>query len=217
MAPMNRRIRAIYFQRDQNSGLYRYLCQLRRHLFADQLGWSLDINNGLEEDQFDHQWAEYCALFEGEHIRGCFRAIPCDRPYLVKDAFANLAPLDRFPVDDTAWEISRFGVDKSFPYLGRHLYCAMFEFAWLRNASALPALVDIQHERLLQRMGIETQRYGEPSHIGIDAYGRPIVAVVGEIPLMPQLDHLRHIFAPTLRHMEIIDETSVFGSHRIPA
>lgn len=207
----------IFFNRRVRPKLFHEVLEFRTALFADHLGWSLNIVDGLEQDQFDHDAAQYCALFSDGHLKGCFRAIPCDQPYLVRNAFSDIAPLNAFPTDASCWEISRFGVDANNQRWGIWLYAAMFEFARLREARSLPALVDVQHERLLKILGIDTQRYGTPRCIGSCTNNRKIIAVAGEIPIAGQEERLARKFNKFLMKMEIIDDVTSRRPIRVSA
>lgn len=208
---------AVIFRRQDHPKLYLELLQFRKALFADYLGWRLQIDGALERDEFDHAAAEYCALLVGDEIAGCFRAIRCDAPYLARHVFSDVVPLHVFPSGSDAWEISRFGVLPARSMLGTALYAVMFEFAARRGARVLPALVDLQHERLLRRMNIQTRRYSGPRVIGRDVRNRPIRAVAGEIPIDLQRAHLASFASNYLGLVEITDETADVGSDRISA
>lgn len=217
MSDATREIKAVLFRQADRPRLHVEVSRFRKALFADQLGWMLNTENGLERDQFDTDLTEYCALFENGELRGCFRAIRCDRPYLVRDAFPGIAPEDAFPADAMAWEISRFGLHPDNSGLAISLYAAMFDFAERRGARALPALVDLRHERFLHRLGITTRRYGEPRPIGHDVRGRVIFGVAGEIPIHEQRRRLGVLFAVPRALLEVTDETSFGRLDRVSA
>lgn len=214
---MNDTVRAIIFRKSDNPDLYWDVLRFRKMLFADHLGWLLDVSKGVETDQFDHAQATYCALVRANTVQGCFRAIPCGAPYLAKTVFWRLAPAGSFPRDNASWEISRFGVHPDSRDLGVTLYAAMVAFAEQRGARVLPALVELHHERFLSRLGIKTRRYGDIATIGVNRQGRPIRCVVGEIPFREQRDVLLSTFAAQTARLEIIDEIADVGFDRIPA
>lgn len=217
MCDAPRELKAILYRRSDRPRLHLEVSRFRKQLFADQLGWILKTENGLEQDQFDTDLTEYCALLENGQLKGCFRAIRCDRPYLVRDAFPGIAPEDTFPADVKAWEISRFGVHPDRSGLAISLYAAMFEFAERRGARALPALVDLRHERWLNRLGVQTRRYGDPRPVGHDVRGRVLFGVAGEIPIHEQRRRLGMLFAVPRTLLEVTDETSFDGFDRVSA
>ena len=211
--------RAVFCTEDQNCDLVDALLQFRKKLFVDILAWDLRVTNGRERDQFDNAAAVHCALFVGERLAGGFRAIRSDHAYLAQSVFPNLATLGRFPRRRDVWEISRFGVlpGRARMQAARSNYTAMFRFAHSRQASALVAVVDLNHERLLGTLGIRTRRYGPPQPIGTDTNGQIITGVAGEIPVTEQGDPRFSTLLVAAQSIEVSDETLVFGSARVSA
>ena len=191
--------------------------RLRKRLFVEECGWKLPTDDGTERDEFDGAHTEHALLFHDDELVGGFRAISTDRPYLSASKFIQLSQRP-FPRQPNVWEISRFGILKSrrqrlAPQLN---YALMFRFSALRGAKALVAVADLTYERFLERMAIQTHRYGPPQTIGEDTHGRPLVAVAGEIPLgLRQNPGLARFF--TLgSQLEIQDEAHVFRRGGVP-
>jgi N-acyl-L-homoserine lactone synthetase len=209
---------AHYFSIASDSNKFIAFAKLRNQIFIEQEQWQLELDDGLETDQFDHFWAHYCLLFYKGCPVGGFRAIRTDKPYLLKGIFPHLAPGIGYPKSTLAWEISRFGVYKQSPNLtGMIMYALMFDFANRACAHQLIALTDLKHERLLKRMRIETSRYSEPSIVGTDRHNQPLKAVAGRIPIQSQIDFLRSTFAPLAEKVEINDQRDVFGLNIVSA
>lgn len=202
-------------------GVFRF----RKQLFVDDLGWDLpslgeawgEGARDEERDGFDTADAIHCALYCESEVVGVFRAIRCDRPYLSRVVFPELAAGRAFPRRPDCFEISRFGVRETQRRLGPLLYAVMFHFGAERGARSLVATVDLGHERLLRRLGVRTDRYGLPQVIGRTVHGREILAVAGEIPLTRQDRATAARFDHLLSFVEISDETSVLGSRRLSA
>lgn len=213
------RYRAILCTKDQNPALVDDLQQFRKRLFVDRLGWRLSIKDDREFDEFDTDAAIHCAIFQDNQLIGGFRAIQTVHPYLAETVFPHLATLRAFPRRRDIWEISRFGVYSNKQRLesARINYSAMLRFAQDRSASALVAVVDLAHERLLSVVGIRTRRYGPPRLIGTDLSGRPIEVVAGEIPLAEQRGERFQTLLELAQQVEVNDETVVFGRSRISA
>jgi acyl homoserine lactone synthase len=211
--------RAVFCTEDQNRDLVDALLRFRKKLFVDLLAWDLPVTNGRERDQFDNAAAIHCALFADEHLTGGFRAIRSDHEYLAQSVFPHLATLGRFPRRRDVWEISRFGVLPGRRRLqtARTNYALMFHFAQRRQASALVAVVDVNHERFLGMLGIRTRRYGPPQTIGIDRNGQIITGVAGEIPVTEQGNSKFLTLLATAQSIEVNDETLVLGSERVSA
>lgn len=191
----------------------------RKRLFVDQCGWGLPVDDFGERDQFDTPHTEYCLLYKKDALVAGFRAIRTDLPYLAQTIFPQLAKFRPFPRSTAAWEISRFGVmaSRNERAVARINYALMFRFAEMRRASSLVAIADLTYERFLSVLGIKTLRYGPPQEIGRNAFGDPLVAVAGEIPLHDQ-DALRvSYFAEISGNLEITDAAHVFGRSLVPA
>jgi acyl homoserine lactone synthase len=202
-----------------NPAIVQSLYRFRKRLFIDILRWDLPSGEGLEErDQFDRVDTVHVALFQGQELIGCFRAIRTDHPYLSQSLFPKLAQFQKFPRTTDVWEISRFGVMPGRSALAARLnYAIMFRFAEMVQARALVALVDLTYERFLARLGIVTHRYGAPQSIGQDLDGRDMQAVAGEIPISEQGGERFRALMNLSQNVEIIDETRVFGRARLSA
>lgn len=192
----------------------------RKALFVDQLGWSLKLQGDIEIDEFDTDDAVYCLVQESDKIISGFRAVITTLPYLVKTHFSHLGSTRPFPSRDDYYEISRFGVLPTENRLdvGLMTYALMFDFAQRRDATALVAIADLGHERLLRAMGIRTRRYGPPGVVGVDAWGRQIVSVAGDIPMAEQSQELIRLLSNLCQtELEITDETHILGRKSVYA
>lgn len=209
--------KAHFFSEKSNPNLTRKMFDFRTELFVKELGWSLPMQGGVERDQFDSDDALYCALTEDGEVVGSFRAISCHRPYLAKTIFPHLATVKSYPVTPDATEISRLGVRPGHQSSSVLLYSLMIRFGVYTNASRLVALVDLSHERLLNKIGLTTVRYGKTQIVGFKDDGTWILGVAGEIPIpTPQSTAIGRIIQLT-REMDISDETEVFGRQRLSA
>lgn len=189
-----------------DSSLINQLLEFRKKLFVDELGWQLNVIDGKECDQFDSNDSVYCVLYDSEEIIGCFRAIRCDRPYLVRSVFPHLAQSQSYPRSSDYWEISRFGLTKSHRHYSALLYGLMLQFAISENATALVALVDLQHEERLQKIGLVTQRYGRSQLVGWHRDGSEIFGVAGEIPIARQVPEILTMLIAETNQVEIDNE-----------
>jgi N-acyl-L-homoserine lactone synthetase len=208
---------AIIFHEHSNLEMAEAFFRFRKTLFVDECGWSLPVCSDTEVDQFDTSDAVYCTLLADDTVVGGFRAIRCDKPYLARGVFPQLATLRPYPERADYWEISRFGVGRRYRRYGVALYAVMFDFAELRRAKALVAVADLGHERLLSKIGIRTRRYGPPAMLGDADMADPIQIVAGEIPLLEQ-DRSRLQFLRTYAEsMEIRDDTLVWRPARVSA
>ena len=209
--------RALLFFHDADRTESRAVFQFRRRLFVDHLGWRLCVSSGEERDEFDGPGAIYCALAAGDELVGTFRAVRCDRPYLSSAVFPQLAATREYPQRADCYEISRFGVDPARRCFAPLLYAVMLQFGWERRARALVAVADLNHERLLGKLGIRTRRFGPPGFVGLDRFGVPLDAVAGEIVLGEQPAPLADRVSALLHNVEIVDETLVLRPERLSA
>lgn len=191
----------------------------RKRLFVDKCGWELPFDEFGERDQFDTPQTEYCLLHHEDALVAGFRAIRTDLPYLAQTIFPQLASYRPFPRSTASWEISRFGAmaPRNDRVVARINYALMFRFAQMRRASSLVAIADLTYERFLSVLGIKAHRYGSPQEIGRNAFGEPLIAVAGEIPLHDQDTPRVSYFAEISKNLEINDAAHVFGRSLVPA
>jgi acyl homoserine lactone synthase len=208
---------AVFFSAATRPDLTLSLFQFRHALFVRELGWTLAVESGCERDEFDTDDAIYCALSADGQMVGCFRAISCDRPYLAHTIFSHMATRRPFPVSADHLEISRFGVLAAHRQASTVLYSLMIRFAFARNAAALVALAELSHERLLNRIGLSTSRYGDVQIVGFHDDGRWILAVAGEIPIPRNPSPTVRALLELTQAMDISDEASIFGRERLSA
>lgn len=208
---------AIFFKDQAFDARSAELRRFRKKIFVEDKGWKLRVTGEEEHDEYDARGAVLCGLWQNKSLVGSFRAQRCDGPYLSAEVFSHLADDLSLPKDPLAWEISRFAVTPNRSDAGVQLYALLIAFARARSVRCLVAVVDMQHERLLRRLGIVTRRYGTSKQVGVDRFEKPIHAVLGEIPITSQPTDVLQKLAQSLRNVEIVDETLVFGSLAIPA
>lgn len=209
--------RAVFFSAATRPDLTQCIFRLRHALFVREQGWSLAVERDLERDEFDTNDATYCGLLRDGQMIGCFRAISCDRPYLSRKTFSHMATRRSFPSTANCVEISRFGVLAAYRQSSTLLYSLLIRFALARNAMALVALAELSHERLLNRLGLSTSRYGDVQIVGFREDGRWILAVAGEIRIPQRLSPAIGALLQLTHAMEIVDEASIFGRERLSA
>lgn len=146
----------------------------RHKVFVEKLGWQLNCNDLLENDQFDRPDTVYViAKNQNEEIVGIARLLPTTRPYLLGDVFPHLMHGMPPPASDDIWELSRFAaVDfnaQQTSALGQlsspltiELLHASIQCAFSFGAKRLITVSPIGIERLLRKLGIQAQRVGPP-------------------------------------------------------
>ena len=78
------------------------LCEmhtLRAKVFRGRLGWEVPVLSGMEIDGYDALEPRYMQMREGETLRGCWRLLPTEGPYMLKDSFPQLLDGQEAPSD----------------------------------------------------------------------------------------------------------------------
>jgi acyl homoserine lactone synthase len=155
-----------------------YIHQLRAKVFKDRMGWNVSILGGMEIDGYDALNPYYMAIYSEDDttLHGCWRLLPADGPYMLKDTFPELLCGCPAPEGRQTWELSRFAIEtggtQGFGFTDLTLI-AMREivtFGDRMNIEHYVTVTTLAVERLLRRTGIETRRFGPPKRIGgVDA------------------------------------------------
>ncbi len=90
--------------------------RLRTRVFKDRMGWEVPILSGMEIDGYDAIDPYYMVIRgAGNVVCGCWRMLPTEGPYMLKDTFPEL--LHGAPVPEAAniWELSRFAIETEGP------------------------------------------------------------------------------------------------------
>ena len=213
------RLKIQFFCEGDAPGLAAQVFRFRKAVLVDLHGWQLSVHNDQERDEFDVSDTVHAALFRGEHVVGAFRAIRADGIYLAATKFPDLACDREFTRSPLSWEISRLTVapgERRFE-TSMLLYAAMFHFLRLKGGHSIVGFCDVAHQRLLERVGIETRPYGPSKEIGIDAMGRPVIVVAGELPIPAEPGLRFQKLMSLVDKMEIHDETAVLGYSSLSA
>jgi acyl homoserine lactone synthase len=149
--------------------------KLRAKVFKDRMGWDVPIMSGMEIDGYDAIEPRYMLMKEpGGLLRGCWRILPTEGPYMLKDSFPELLHGQSAPEHPQIWELSRFAIETE----GRHSF-GFSELAMesITNIIAYGHRMGIDQyvtvtttaiERLLKRAGVVISRFGPPVRIGVE-------------------------------------------------
>ncbi|MFC0250509.1 acyl-homoserine-lactone synthase [Massilia consociata] len=148
---------------------------LRAKVFSGRLGWEVPILSGMEIDGYDALEPRYMQMREpGGQLRGCWRLLPTEGPYMLKDSFPQLLEGSEAPSDPRIWELSRFALetDASSRYGFSEMTLDSFE-AIVRHGveNGLTHYVTVTTtamERLTRRAGVVIRRLGSPQVIGVE-------------------------------------------------
>jgi len=144
--------------------------RLRHQVFYERLAWDVPSISGLERDHYDEAATRY-VLAETPQGRlvGCTRLLPTTGPYMLRDSFPQLLAGEPAPVDPCIWDASRFAVcspsAKQGTPLSQHspalvLIEKTFEYGLNLGIQSYVAVVSLGLERIFQRLGLKTQRFG---------------------------------------------------------
>lgn len=147
--------------------------KLRAKVFKDRLGWEVPVLSGMEIDGYDALDPYYMVISNNtDHICGCWRLLPTEGPYMLKDTFPELLHGRLAPISERVWELSRFAIETdSNGHFGftQHAIAAMREIVTFADENGIDEYVTVTTvaiERLLRHSGVDITRFGTPVNIG---------------------------------------------------
>ena len=158
--------------------------RLRAKVFKERMGWDVPIMSGMEIDGYDALDPHYMLIRDDENVlKGCWRALPTEGPYMLKDTFPELLHGTPAPEDPKIWELSRFAIEadgpQGFGFSGLSLD-ALREIVLFGDRMGIDAYVTVTTtsiERMMRRANFGVSRFGPPIRIGVEN----AVAVVFDI------------------------------------
>ena len=184
--------------------------KLRHEVFKERLNWDVGSTAGRERDQFDDLEPVYIVCEQDGEVLGSWRLLPTTGPYMLRDVFPELLYGTPAPCAPDVWEISRFAVSKrvagnnslgTIRTVTQMLLEQLFTFAARRNLSRIVAVSDVRFERILQRSGLLTNRYGEALQVGVTK------AVAGYADVSALNLRRMHLVAEEARMMNLVHES----------
>jgi acyl homoserine lactone synthase len=158
--------------------------KLRARIFRDRMGWDIPVMSGMEIDGYDALDPYYMTIYDQEcNLKGCWRALPTEGPYMLKDTFPELLHGADAPCNPKVWELSRFAIEadgpQGFGFSGLSLD-ALREIVLFGDRMGIDAYVTVTTtsiERMMRRANFGVSRFGPPIRIGVEN----AVAVVFDI------------------------------------
>lgn len=157
------------FDLDALAQMYR----LRAKIFGERMGWEVAVLSGMEIDHYDAQSPYYMLVRDGSGaVCGCWRLLPTQGPYMLRDTFPQLLHGQRAPACAHVWELSRFAIVSperagyGFGELALDAMRAVVDFADRLGITRYVTVTTTAVERLLARTRIEMHRFGPPVRIG---------------------------------------------------
>lgn len=150
--------------------------RLRHEVFKERLNWDVGSDAGKERDNFDDLEPAYLICEQDGEVLGSWRALPTKGPYMLKNVFPELLYGQAAPEADDIWEVSRFAVSKrvvgggsmaALRTVTNILMEELYKFAQRKNLTRIVAVTDLRFERILNRSGYPTTRYGPPMQMGV--------------------------------------------------
>ncbi|MES2149575.1 MAG: acyl-homoserine-lactone synthase [Pseudomonadota bacterium] len=149
---------------------------LRAKVFKDRLGWEVPVLSGMEIDGYDALEPLYMMINEpgGGVLRGCWRILPTEGPYMLKDSFSQLLHGQEAPHDERIWELSRFAIETDgnsrfgFSEITMESIGEIISYGHHAGLDQYVTVTTTAIERLLRRAGVVTSRFGSPIMIGVE-------------------------------------------------
>lgn len=145
------------------------LLSLRYEVFKKRMGWEVETQGTLEQDDYDDEHAGYLYVKDSsEQVVGCCRLIPTTGRYMLKDTFQILLGGATAPVGKKIVEISRLGVKKSSSLIGASisevtlkLLQSIYIHGVENDIEEYIVVTSTSIERLMRYAGIPCQRIGD--------------------------------------------------------
>lgn len=145
------------------------LLSLRYEVFKKRLGWELETQGDLEQDDYDNETAEYLyAKDDAKQVIGCWRLIPTTGRYMLRDTFPVLLGGQAAPAHPRIVELSRFAVSKRKSTQGASVSEVTFKLLQAAYIHAVEHGIDeyvtvtsTAIERMMSRIGIPVERIGD--------------------------------------------------------
>ncbi len=150
--------------------------RLRRRIFKERMGWEVPVLAGLEIDGYDALEPYYMMIRcpAERKLLGCWRALPTNGPYMLKDTFPELLYGQDAPEDSRVWELSRFAVESNGPQgfgfsgVSMDVVREIVSFGVRMGIKHYVLVTTVAIERLMRNAGLSISRFGPPMRIGVE-------------------------------------------------
>jgi acyl homoserine lactone synthase len=150
--------------------------KLRAKVFKDRLGWEVPVLSGMEIDGYDALEPMYMMIREPGPgtLRGCWRLLPTEGPYMLKDSFPELLHGAVAPEHARIWELSRFAIETDcdsrfgLSQITMESFAEMVLYGRSHGIDRYITVTTTSLERLVRRAGVAITRLGPPVQIGIE-------------------------------------------------
>lgn len=153
---------------DLNENTANDIFNKRYNVFHKRLQWDVKIEDNKEIDNYDDLNPVYVVSKSNGSVAGSMRLLPTTGIYMLKDTFPDALEGELAPTDNSAWEISRFFVEKdrnnSKPGdVNIHtieLMRSAYYFATSNSISQFVMVTTVAIERYMKFLGFKTERFG---------------------------------------------------------
>jgi acyl homoserine lactone synthase len=148
---------------------------LRAKIFKGRMGWDVPVFDGLEIDGYDAINPLYM-MMRGQNgiVRGCWRLLPTEGPYMLRDSFPELLHGRAAPNDPKIWELSRFAIETEgtsifgFSSVALKSIGEIIAYGYRNDIEEYVTVTTTAIERMLKRAGVVITRFGPPIVIGVE-------------------------------------------------
>ncbi|MBY0239754.1 MAG: acyl-homoserine-lactone synthase [Burkholderiaceae bacterium] len=165
--------------------------RLRAKVFSDRKGWQVPVMSGMEIDGYDALDPYYMLLREQSGLlRGCWRLLPTEGPYMLRDTFPQLLHGEPAPCAPDVWELSRFAMENSgqpgfgFSDVALQSVCEIIRFGHGHGIREYVTVTTTSVERMLTRAGVVLRRFGPALEVGVET------AVAVRVDIAASMAHL---------------------------
>jgi len=149
--------------------------KLRAKVFRERMGWDVPMLSGMEIDGYDAIDPYYMMMREpGGILRGCWRLLPTEGPYMLKDTFPQLLHNQAAPEDPKIWELSRFAIETAgqqvfgFSHIAMQSIGEIIAYGHRVGIEQYVTVTTTAIERMLRKAGLIISRFGPPLEIGVE-------------------------------------------------
>ena len=155
--------------------------RLRARVFAQRLGWDVEVSNGRERDKYDCLGPVYLIHtgIDGKQVRASLRVLPTTGPTLLSGFFSDTVPAGLDLRSPHIWECTRVCIDDDL-HVGERdkihslilLLEALGDMAVDAGIHSFVGNFDSSTLQLYRRLGCDvdvigsTERYGAPVYLG---------------------------------------------------
>lgn len=154
-----------------NHGTLYNMFRFRHKIFHDRLKWEVNSLHGMEYDEFDTLNPYHMIALNGQdEVEACWRILPTNGPYMLKDTFPQLLRGEDAPRQNDIWELSRFAVISNnrsnrtqavMSDLSFKMFQQTYTFAKKQGITAYATVVSTAVERMFMRAGFPMRRFGD--------------------------------------------------------